>query len=151
MFSNLKNLFSFSEAELAKADPVDLALAFCVLLLETARADDEFSSRERDRITAVLKSRFSLSDEETEELISAANRAREESLDLWGFTHRINETYDREARRRILKEIWRVVYADGTLDAHEDYLVHKLTNLLRLTHRDMIDTKMSVLKEERGS
>jgi uncharacterized tellurite resistance protein B-like protein len=151
MFSNLKSIFSVPEGELAKVNTVDLTLAFCVLLLETARADEEFSDEEHDRVVTVLKSRFSLSNEESEELINLASRAREESLDLWGFTNRINKTYDREARRRILKEIWRIVYADGTLDAHEDYLVRKLTHLLRLSHRDMIDAKVSVLKEVRGS
>ena len=38
--------------------------------------------------------------------------------------------------------IWRVAYADGTIEKHEDYLVHKLARLLRLTHKQLIETKL---------
>jgi uncharacterized tellurite resistance protein B-like protein len=38
------------------------------------------------------------------------------------------------------------VYADGKLDKHEDYLVHKLANLLRLTHKQLIEAKLKVKK-----
>src|SRR5690606_16761152 len=50
----------------------------------------------------------------------------------------------------ILREVWRVIYADGTLDGHEDYLVHKLAKLLNLNHPMLIEAKMAVLREIRG-
>ncbi len=40
--------------------------------------------------------------------------------------------------------VWDIAYADGSLDRHEDYFVHKLANLLRLTHRQLIDAKLRV-------
>jgi len=42
--------------------------------------------------------------------------------------------------------VWDVVYADGKLDKHEDYLVHKLAALLRLTHKQLIEAKLKVKK-----
>jgi len=42
----------------------------------------------------------------------------------------------------IIEEVWRVIYADGTLEAHEDYLVHKLAKLLNLNHPQLIKMKM---------
>jgi uncharacterized tellurite resistance protein B-like protein len=41
-----------------------------------------------------------------------------------------------------LEEIWRIVYADGELSGHEDSLVHKLSFLLGLTHKQLIDAKL---------
>jgi uncharacterized tellurite resistance protein B-like protein len=41
--------------------------------------------------------------------------------------------------------VWRVIYADGKLDKHEDYLVKKIAHLLNLRHREMIDAKLRVL------
>jgi uncharacterized tellurite resistance protein B-like protein len=38
--------------------------------------------------------------------------------------------------------IWRIAFADGNLDKHEDYLVHKLAKLLRLTHKQLIEAKL---------
>ena len=33
----------------------------------------------------------------------------------------------------------------GRLNAHEDYLMHKLEQLLRLTHTQLMDAKVGVL------
>ena len=43
--------------------------------------------------------------------------------------------------------MWRVVYADGTLHHHEEYLVRRLSDLLRVPHRVMIATKLEILQE----
>ena len=47
----------------------------------------------------------------------------------------------------VIEEVWRVIFADGTLDGHEDYLVHKLAKLLNLTHPQLIEAKMKVRGE----
>jgi hypothetical protein len=41
--------------------------------------------------------------------------------------------------------IWEIVYIDGKLDQYEDYLVHKLGKLLRLTHQQLINAKLKIL------
>ena len=41
--------------------------------------------------------------------------------------------------------VWKIAYADGRLDKHEDYLVHKLAKLLRLTHNQLIDAKLKII------
>ena len=48
----------------------------------------------------------------------------------------------------MLEAVWRVVYADGRIDKHEDYLVHQLANLLRLRHKELIDAKIRTKKEK---
>ena len=40
---------------------------------------------------------------------------------------------------------WLACDADGKLDKHEDYLIHKLAGLLRLTHKQLIAAKLKVL------
>lgn len=125
--------------------------ATCVLLLEVAGADDEFSPEECDHIIKSLCTRFSLSQQQAEELIEAANTRRAQSFDLWKFTNEINETCAVEEKKDILGEVWRVIYADGALSAHEDYIAHKLGRLLNLTHPELIEAKMQVLEELRGS
>ena len=124
-----------------------LQLATCVILLETARADQEFSPGEREHIILVLRDRFALSGQEAEELIELATAHRSESADLWHYTHEINESCTREEKIEILAEVWRIIYVDKTLNRHEDYLVHKLAKLLNLDHPEMIDVKMQVRRE----
>ena len=47
--------------------------------------------------------------------------------------------------------MWDLVYADGRLSEHENYLVHKLGKMLRLNHRELIDAKLAVLHKRGGS
>lgn len=149
MMNQLRKLFEAPAHVVRKADVIDLTLAECVLLLEIARADDEFSDEEQVHLLETMQQRYSLSEEEALELIDLATQAREESLDLWQFTNRVNETRGKEGRITIMEEIWRIIYADGRLDAHEDYLARKMANLLRLSHSEMIDAKVKVLRESK--
>lgn len=127
-----------------------LKMATCVVLIEVASADDEFSAEEREHILTALSERFSLSGDEAEELIQVASREREESVDLWQFTHQINELCGPEEKIQIIEEVWRVICADHAIDGHEDHLAHKLAKLFNLTHRQLIDAKVKILDEFRG-
>jgi len=147
MLRQFKQLFTAPDEEIKKARTIDLSLAVCVLLLEVAHADDKVTEAERDHLHETLEERYNLSQQEAEELIDVAEQTRQKSLDLWSFTNRINETQSEADRRQIMEEIWRIIYADGKLDQHEDYLVKKMANLLRLRHKDMIEAKLKVKRE----
>ena len=124
-----------------------IRLATCVLLLEMAGADREFSPEECSRILEILKRRFELNQDEAESLMTIAQEQREDSIDVWRFTNQINHCCKPGEKIRIVEELWRVIYADGSLDAHEDYLIHKLARLLNLTNRQLIDAKIKVRDE----
>jgi len=153
MLHLIKNLLSPSPPATdeipEETDLISLTVAVCILLLEVARADDEFTQEEQNHILQTLQVRFSLSPEEARDLIEISTAKREESFDLWRFTNRINEALNPGEKRKVLEEVWRVIYADGTLDAHEDYLVHKLARLLNLPHSDLIAAKLKALRDER--
>ena len=121
-----------------------IQVATCALLLEVANSDDEFSDIERDNIIQILEKDFELSDEYAKELLELSDKEREESIDLWQFTNLINEHYSIEEKIKIIEMVWKVIYADGKLDKHEDHLAHKLSNLLKLTHKQLIDAKLKV-------
>ncbi len=130
-----------------EAEPQDederLRVGTCVILLEVAEYDDEFSPAERESIETILKKRFDLSDEETRELIEASARERRESHGLRLFTHQINENYSEDERKKIMEAAWLVIYADDTLNRYEDYFIHRLAKLLRLDHSDLIEAKLA--------
>lgn len=143
----LKRFFARPREAGAKPRVDRLQLATCVILLETAQADQEFLPEEKQHIVAVLRERFALSDEEAGELIGLATARRSENADIWDYTHAINQSCSREEKFEILAEVWRIIYVDNTLDRHEDYLVHKLAKLLNVDHTEMIDVKMRVRRE----
>ena len=133
------------KVELKEEDKAErIQVATCALLLEVANSDDEFSDVERDNIIQILKRDFQLSDEYAKELMELSDKEREKSIDLWHFTNLINEHYSIEEKIKIIEMVWKVIYADGKLDKHEDHLAHKLSSLLKLTHKQLIDAKLKV-------
>lgn len=133
-------------------DPEErVRLATCVLLLEVANVDKEFSDDERDHLLETMRVRFNLEGAEADELLSTAEATREGSIDLWQFTHSINEHCSIPEKIQIIEEIWRMICADGMLDAYEDHLVRRLSFLLNLTHAQLIDAKLKIFDEYRNT
>jgi uncharacterized tellurite resistance protein B-like protein len=124
-----------------------LRAATGVLLLEIAHADKEFHPVEEAVIRDVLRGRFELSRSAAEELVAYAAEQRKGSVDLFQFTRLINQGFSVEDKLALIGELWRVVYADGVLHQYEDALVGKVSGLLRLTHKQLIDAKLSVLEQ----
>ena len=131
--------------ESMEANLRDVRIATCALFLEMANIDGEFTESEQKRILALLKNDYHLSGDEALRLIEATNQELEQSIDLWQFTRSINQSHSNEEKIRIIRMLWKIVYADGTLDKHERYLVEKLSRLLRLSHKELIEAKTSVL------
>jgi uncharacterized tellurite resistance protein B-like protein len=147
MIDIFKRLFvPGSDAEEGKPlDERSVRIATCALLLEMAGIDGAFDPAEQEHILSVFRREYGLSDGEIEELIAASRQALEESVDLWQFASRINRSCSTEDKTRIIEMIWGVVYADGVLDRHEDYLMHKLAQLLRVDHDALIAAKLRIM------
>jgi uncharacterized tellurite resistance protein B-like protein len=149
VLDRLKNYFQEQIApEAAALDPDHrLQIATCALLLEAAHADDDFDDEERVLIRSLLQERFALSEAQARELIDLSEQQRQESTDLYQFTRLISARFDRRQKLVILEQLWRVVYSDGRLEAHEDALLHKFANLFGLRHDELIAVKLKVKRE----
>jgi uncharacterized tellurite resistance protein B-like protein len=153
MLEKIKDFFT-NKISLEQAHaPVDIErnirVATCALLLEMASIDDEFKAAERERIIKLFKNEYGLSDGDIEELFDLARQQLNSRVDLWGFTNLINQHFNKSQKLKVIEMVWEVIYADGKLSAHEDYLVHKLYKMLNLSHSEMIDAKMRVLERRR--
>ena len=123
----------------------DIQVATCALFVEMAKIDDAFSGEEMAAVLAILKDRYGLSPEHADALIGEADRQLEQSVDLWRFAELINANYSNAEKIKILETLWQIVYVDNKMDEHENYLMHKVGNLLRLSHQDLIEAKLKVL------
>jgi len=126
----------------------DIRVATCALLVEIGRIDETFTQEELETILSILKDKYDLSTEHADALIAEAETELNKSLDLWQFAKLINENYTNEEKIEIVETLWRVVYVDGKMDQYEHYLMNKLKNLLRLSHKQLIDAKLKVLHGE---
>ena len=108
----------------------ELQLAAAALLVEAARMDDQFDESERRRIEDLLSARFALSPEATRQLLDAAERAVDQSTQLFRFTQTIAQNLSLAERTRIVEMLWEVAYADGTLAPQEDALIRRIAGLV---------------------
>jgi uncharacterized tellurite resistance protein B-like protein len=109
-----------------------LHLAACVLLLDVAHADGEFSDAERTHLESVLERHFSLPPESGRALMELADKERRAAVDHFQFTSQLRASYDTGQKMVLAEIMWAIVLADGKVADHEHYLTRKISNLLEL-------------------
>jgi uncharacterized tellurite resistance protein B-like protein len=154
MIDILKRFFSPSaeggDSFTEKSKDEQVLVALCAIFLEMGRIDGTFSRRETAMVIDLLTKKYGLAAEHVDALMEEADRELKESVDLWQFARVINENFDNARKGKLIERLWRIVYIDGKMDEHEHYLMNKLSNLLRLSHKQMIDAKLKVLHGEGG-
>jgi len=136
MMESIRQFFmaNMAEPEAGGEDalPADLRLAACALLLELAYADDEFTNEERTHLEGAIQRQFGIDLDQATELIHLAEQQRSEAVDLWTFTNLVAEHYSLGQKMVLAEAMWGLVYSDGELASREDYLMRKISGLLRL-------------------
>jgi uncharacterized tellurite resistance protein B-like protein len=125
----------------------DYRLAAAALLVHAAAIDGEMSQSESDKLRAVIKQRFNLDDAATAELIEKATAAEHEAVDLYHFTHLLNNALDEQGRARIVEMMWEIVYADGRRDELEDNLLWRAADLLGVSPRERIELRQRIAEK----
>lgn len=125
----------------------DAHIALCVLLLEAAHVDGECSTEEMEHVIQTLVNECGASRDEIETLVEQGYQQRDDAIDLFRFTRYMNTNYSKEEKIAVMESVWRVIHADGRLEGHEDHFAHKLANLLRLSHKELIDAKIKARKQ----
>lgn len=122
----------------------DYRLAAAALLVHASEVDGGVSHIERQKLHALLKEHFKLSDADTAELIREAVEADRQAVDLYHFTSLLNRALDEEGRCRIIEMMWEIVYADGKVNEFEDNLVWRAADLLNVSANERIALRRRV-------
>ncbi|AXV66626.1 MULTISPECIES: TerB family tellurite resistance protein [Pseudoalteromonas] len=146
MLSKIKQLFSVMDNSQSNISEHDLKTAVAALLIEVMRADNELQDDEQQALNNTLKKYFSLSDEEVLELVEGASKNLDEAIDYFQFSKQINAQCSAEQRIDIIELLWRLAYADGELDKHEELVIRRVASLLYVTHEDFIAAKLAATK-----
>lgn len=145
----LEQLKLFFEHHLALPSSVasseeSLQLAIAALFMDMMTMDDVCQDSERAAVLSLVKKCFSLTTEQADALINAAELKRLQAVDYYQFTSLINKRCSTEEKIQLIQSLWQIAYADGTLDPQEEYLVRKMADLLGVTHTDFILAKLRV-------
>ena len=152
MLDSLRNFISEltgGEKHPGRFEENDYRLAAAALLIHASAIDGTMTDAERDKLRAVLKSRFALDDAATDELIDAGTLAENEAVDLYHFTSLINRSLDEQGRLGIVEMMWEIVFADGRVNEFEDNLMWRAADLLGVSSRDRIALRQRVPAKRR--
>ena len=126
-----------------------MRLATAALLVEAARADFDFDLTERGILESILQRVYGLTDQETLELLRIAEAEVNASTSLDQFTKLLDRDLSLEQKHHVLELLWEMAFADGRIDKYEEYLIRKLADLLHVSHRHFIQTKLRVAERHK--
>ena len=150
MINRIKNLLQADPPADQATRFERVQVAICALLLEVAHSDGHYQTVEARVVHDLLADKFELPPADVTELIDYAHQKRDESLDLFQFAREINTHFSRAEKLDVMEGLWRVIYADGELDKYEDAFARQMAQLLRLSHKDVIDRKIKVMDESQA-
>ena len=147
MIDKIKDLISNLSKKEEQNQELDSSLldnACAALLVEIAFADKDFDDTEKDSLRETLVKTYGLKEEEIEEIIQDADRSVEESTSLYGYTRIVNDEFSYEDKLDLIRNLWKVAYADGNLDKYEEHLLRKISDLIHVSHSDFINIKLEM-------
>ena len=141
MIDKIKSFFSKNvlepEAELTSPDQ----LATAALLIEVMVIYGAFDDQEMQSIAGTLSNMLDLTEEQINQLIELSKEEVAEATSLYQFTKEINEHFDIEKKVSLMTAMWRVAFADGHLDKHEENIIRRVADLLHIRHSEYIRCK----------
>lgn len=148
MLRNIKTFFEahfITESSTSEADTEHaLRLAMASLMVEVAESDYEDAPEELEALLNIVKNSFSLEEDEANHIIDLAKREHAESTDYFQFTSLINQNYSATQRIELIENLWKIAFADKTLDKHEEHVIRRIADLLHVSHSDFMLTKLKV-------
>ncbi|MGB1402930.1 MAG: TerB family tellurite resistance protein [Porticoccaceae bacterium] len=143
MISKIKGFFAKNILEPEDSAVKTEQLAAAALLVEVMVIDGNLDEQELTSISQTLCQILALSSEQVDELIRLSRDEVADATSLYQFTREINTHFDAEQKMNLLTAMWRVAFADGYLDKHEESIIRRVADLLHILHSDYIRCKLA--------
>jgi uncharacterized tellurite resistance protein B-like protein len=121
-----------------------MALATAALLVELMKSDSHIDKREKETLRQVLSVSFNIEQSALDDIVALAEQQSHEASSLYEFTALINQQYSYQQRVELMESLWRVAFADSTIDKYEEHLIRKIADLIYVNHSDFIKAKLKV-------
>ena len=147
MINKIKDLIAKfgKEEEIQKDSNLTLLNNSCAaLLVEIAFADKDFDETEKASLKQSLIETYAIDESVIEEIIRDAEDTVSESTSLYGYTSIVNSEFQYEDKLKLLRNLWKIAYADGYLDKYEEHLLRKISDLIHISHSDYISIKLEI-------
>ena len=146
MLAKLKAMFQSSLGESADSGQLDALsenLITATLMVEVMNSDQRLDAREEQEFIAILVKTLGLDEEAADELRALTHEKAEESTSLYEFTAQVNTQFSVDAKLSLIKNMWRIAFADGEVDRYEDGVIRRVSELIYVSHSDFIRMKIA--------
>ena len=102
---------------------------------------------EKDEINSLrscLQEVYGLEEQIVESLIIESEASIKNSTSLYEYTKPLNDNLKYKEKLRLINTMWKIAYADNSLDKYEEHLIRKISGLLHVSHKDFIEQKLLV-------
>ena len=111
------------------------------LLLSIAQSDDNLEKNEIDSIKEIISDFFNINLNKMDEIIDISLESLKNSTDLYEFAKELNTSFTYQDRVDFICCTFEVAFADGTLHYLEEFFIKKISNILNVEHKDLIQAK----------
>tara|TARA_B100000029_G_scaffold406412_1_gene407027 strand:+ start:5950 stop:6378 length:429 start_codon:yes stop_codon:yes gene_type:complete len=105
------------------------------LLIHGAKIDENYTDKEKKIIKEALIKLYNINSDQTDELLTLAEKKEEESNHILEYTKEIKK-YPMEFRLKIIEIMWKIVYSDDVSDNYESNLIRRVCGLLYVSDKD---------------
>ena len=147
MINKIKDLITKfgKEEEIQEESNLTLLNNSCAaLLVEIAFADKDFDETEKASLKQSLIETYAIDESDIEEIIRDAENTVSEITSLYGYTSIVNTEFQYDDKLKLLRNLWKIAYADGYLDKYEEHLLRKISDLIHISHSDYISIKLEI-------
>jgi uncharacterized tellurite resistance protein B-like protein len=118
------------------------------LLARIAHADREVTKEERAAITSALQTHWELPQPVLSSLVDIALDEIAKGLDFYRLTRQFYQHSSRQTREAFVASLYSIAHADGDISFIENEEIRNIARGLKLTHRQMIVAKDTVLDQK---
>lgn len=121
------------------------------LMARVAHVDLVVTNEEFEVIVNSLKNEWGISQDEATFVTEVAVSEVGPDMDYYRLTREFFTSTNEEERRKFLNVLFSVANADGFVSSKEIEEVRTIANSLRLTHKQFIDAKLTIPKDQRAN
>ena len=119
----------------------EIELTAAVLAYEIARIDGNISSDELNVLMEEIKIISKKVGKQESEILKIIETYSNDSVSFYEFVEDINKSYSKKEKLSLLKFMWKIAYADGSLDVNEERLIRRLADMIKIKDLDVLKLK----------
>ena len=140
-------MFNFFKKSQQKDIPENVNSSFeiertaAVLAYEIARIDGEISNEELNILMKEIQTIANKVKKDEKEILKIIEVYSNDSVSFYEFIEDINKNYTKDDKLSLLNFMWKIAYADGTLEVNEEKLIRRLADLIKIKDLEVLKLK----------